>query len=436
MATALARAAKDERLAWAAVLVLSLAAWWRVPDGTFHFDDFHHVVRDEAVHSWPALLERLPDGLRPLTRLSYFADAALFGDAPGAFLRTNLVLFLACAALLGLAVRRRFGAAAGLLAAAWVVCQPACTEAVAYVSGRSSLLIATCLAGALLALELRRLALATALTVLAVAAKETALCFPLLLLAWEAGRGGDQALGRRAWAGALGLAAVLASSLFLFHRYRELARVSPLVRPFGETVLGNLQALPQSLSLLMRPWALSIDHGVVPTPAGELAGALVLGVALVTAVALRRRAPLVTLAIAWAIAAMLPTNSVLPKADLVTEKPLLLAWLGPAAALGAGLARSLRASTAVALGLLLGAAAGAVTFRIQDHADDVRLWSRAVQVNPAHARAWRNLGTALIGAHRPCDGIVALDRAIALSPDRAPELAPFEVYREECTPRP
>ncbi|MBX7096120.1 MAG: hypothetical protein K1X89_00270 [Myxococcaceae bacterium] len=436
MATALAPAARNERLAWAAVLALALAGWHGVPRGTFHFDDFHHVVRDEATHALPALLERLPDGLRPLTRLTYFADAALFGEQAAAFLRTNLVLFLACAFLTGLAVRRRFGPTAGLLTTALVVAQPACAEAVAYVSGRSSLLMATLLAGALLAVEHRRLALAGVLAALAVAAKETALCFPLLLLAWETGRPKDQALPRATWLRVVALALALTAALFAFHRYRELARVSPLVRPFGETVLGNLQALPQTLSLLVRPWALSIDHGVVATPSGEVLGAVALAVAVTAAFALRRKAPLVSLAVGWALAALLPTSSVLPKADLVAEKVLLLAWLGPAAALGAFLGPRLRLAGAVALGLVLGASSAAAAFRVEDFADDVQLWTRAVRVNPAHARAWRNLGTALIGAHRPCDGIVALDRAIALSPDRAPDLAPYDVYREECTPRP
>ena len=73
---------EDERYATFVCLLLAIVvtaiAWGAVPWGTFQFDDFRNIVRDPATTDAAALLERLPHGLRPLTRLSYFLDAQLY----------------------------------------------------------------------------------------------------------------------------------------------------------------------------------------------------------------------------------------------------------------------------------------------------------------------------------------------------------------------
>src|SRR5205823_2788703 len=100
--------------------------------------------------------------------------------------------------------------------------------------------------------------------------------------------------------------------------------------------LANGRAVPEMLSLWLRPWALSVDHDFDPGDhlAASIAGLAFLAALVAGALALRRRAPLVSFAILWTLLCLAPTNSLLAKLDLVTEKPLYLAWLGPSMLLG------------------------------------------------------------------------------------------------------
>jgi hypothetical protein len=98
-------------------LAVTAIAWGAVPWGTFQFDDFRNVVRDPATTEFAALAERLPHGLRPLTRLSYFLDAQIYGMRAAGFLSTNLLLHAITVMLVFALARRRLGDAGALAAA-------------------------------------------------------------------------------------------------------------------------------------------------------------------------------------------------------------------------------------------------------------------------------------------------------------------------------
>ena len=122
--------------------------------------------------------------------------------------------------------------------------------------------------------------------------------------------------------------------------------------------------------------------------------------------------------------ALLPTNSILAKADLVTEKPLYLAWVGPAIALGATVPafvrftanRATRRVLLGAAGLVLCAAVGASIWRASLWRDPVALWTDAVAKAPHKSRCWNNLGMANLAVHREADAIAAFQRAVLLDP--------------------
>ena len=139
------------------MIVVALAAWAPALDGGFRYDDYGNVVHDAATRDGSVLLERLPRGVRPLTRLSYFADHAAWGMSPKGFLATNLALHLVASTLLFALARRRLGSvAAGALAGALFAAQPAHDVVVAYVSGRSAGLSAALLFAGLVVWELHR----------------------------------------------------------------------------------------------------------------------------------------------------------------------------------------------------------------------------------------------------------------------------------------
>jgi protein O-mannosyl-transferase len=407
-------------------IAVTAIAWGAVPWGTFHFDDFRNVVRDPATTDVAALLERLPHGLRPLTRLSYFIDAQLYGVQPAGFLSTNLLLHAITVSLVFALARRRLDTMTALAAALLFAVQPANAEVVAYISGRSTGLMTPLLLGGLLLYDHGKRVGALLLFWLACLAKEHALVFPALVLAWEIARTEPRSGVVRDFAITIGLAGIVAAGLLVTDSYRTLLPHWLSDRSIGENVLANARAIPQMLSLWVRPWALSVDHEFDRRLhlGASIAGLLLLLTAAAIAFVLRRRRPMLALAIAWPLIALLPTNSVLAKPDLVTEKPLYLAWVGVAIALGSGMT-ALLGSTANrvtqrvifgAAGLLLCALIGASVWRASLWRDPIALWADAVAKAPHKSRCWNNLGMANLAADRELEAVEAFERAVLLDP--------------------
>ena len=148
------------------------------------------------------------------------------------------------------------------------------------------------------------------------------------------------------------VAVILAAVLLSMENYRALVSHSLADQSIGTTLLANGRAIPEMFSLWVRPWALSADHEFDSTdPSRSIDRRVVVLIGLAAAaLAFRRHRPMLALAIAWSLIALLPTNSVLTKSDLVTEKPLYLAWVGPSMALGWALPVLLGASRVAAHG--------------------------------------------------------------------------------------
>jgi hypothetical protein len=442
-------------------LAVTAAVWVTVPRGAFQFDDFHNVVRDPATTDARALLRRLPVGVRPLLRLTYFADAWRGGLTPRAFLTTNLVLHLATVLATYALARRRLGSplAAGLAGLAFAV-QPAHAEAVAYVSGRSTGLMTALLLWGLVCHDAamtterprRRWGLsAAALSLFAAAAlaKEVALVAPILVWLWEWTRPGPEPLkaGVAARRAILPGAAVTAAGLLLAcsPRYRYLAQFSLDLRDPWSSLVTNAGAWPTLVSLWGRPGALSVVHpfdGPGPMATG-LGAALAAGLGIVAGAG-HRRAPLATLAAGWILIALAPTHSFLARIEVVTEKPLYLAWVGPALALGAAATWLLRATTsrskALALSAELGLAvvlllsASATRSRVALWADPARLWADAVSKAPESSLAWTNLGVAYLGQHDDRGAMQAFRHALTLDPGNVRARANLGIVALLCGP--
>ena len=411
------------------LLAAVLLAWMPGVGGQFHYDDFANVVLDPATSGSAELMSRLANGFRPLLRLSYAADHQLWGFAPAGFLATNLALHaLTVLGVAALARQRLPNEASVALAAAVFALQPAHAAAVAWTSGRSTLLATLLMVVAMLAHEratgsVRWLCLSLLAMTAAVLAKETALVFPVLLLLWEATRrpiAPPREIFRRvapATATAVLLAAVaIATST----RLREILAFSLALSSPGDALVTNAAALPISLTLWWRPWALSVEQPQVFTTADTIVGAiLLLAMVLGAAAAWRARAPMVTLALLWPIVALLPTHSVFARLDPITEKALYPAWIGPSIALGAAFAYApalwprVRPVLATALLLSLGALCW---WRASVWADPAALWREASVRTPDSARAWSNRALAELGAGQRALAAESIARAQALAP--------------------
>ena len=229
---------------------------------------------------------------RPLTALLWNAEYALWGMNPFGYHLVNLAMHAACAFLVWRIGRRLFAdPAVGLWAAIVFLFQPAHTFAVLMVAGLTGLLGAMLVLAAF-ALHLwvrqqrRPVALLAPLVVFAtgLAAKELALCLPLLIAAWELGPGGRKSGPWHAVLFVIPYLAVTAGYLlFRFIAFGQLSH-SPLAHSNTAPVhlLTNLFAY---IASALAPWGVESLKALVrayPVPfiAGGAIGCMaVVGVA-------------------------------------------------------------------------------------------------------------------------------------------------------------
>ncbi len=413
------------------IVLAACAAWAPGLSGEFQYDDVRNIVFDPATAGGAALLERLANGFRPLLRLAYVLDHLLWGMTPGGFVATNLLLHALTALGVAALARHRLdgGEVAAAVAGLIFALQPAHGAVIASASGRSTGLATLLIVCALLAHErgvggaARWRALSLGAMTLAMLAKETALAAPALILLWERTRATptDWRETARRLAPSCALAAVLfVAAIVASSRLREILGFSLALASPLEALTVHAAALPASLALWFQPWALSIEHPRVFSPAARFAGASFLLAALMLAVALRRRLPLASLALLWPLVALSPTHSVVARLDPVVEKVLYPGWIGPSLALAAALCAlgsRLRtplphAGFATALALMLALCA----WRAAVWADPVALWREASLRVPESSRAWSNRALAELGAGHDAAAARAVARALELDP--------------------
>jgi tetratricopeptide (TPR) repeat protein len=378
------------------------------------WDDVLHIADNPNLRSVAAALVYLerPQGpyYRPLVFLSYALERLVWGAAPLGYHVVNLALHIAnLLLLLHVASRGGVHPAGALIGAAVFALHPVQTEAVAYVSGRTDLLMT---AGALLSWTalcgpgpaLARGVGAAAAGVIAMLSKESGYALVLLWpwLAWRHGRGMRERL-------ALVAPGVLAALLLLVLR----PDAAPSGAALGLRQLAGLgQALAVYASLLVWPAHLQIDRlTLLPSGASAMAGGLlVLAVAFVLAAwGLSRRGAAADWT-AWTIAFYLPAANLLAIYPAISEQALftpehnLYAPLaGIAVLVGIGIARAGAHLSPVQRrvgGAVILAALALCTLRTAircfDWHDEERLFGAAVAAGSHSPRVWFNYGNALL----------------------------------------
>jgi tetratricopeptide (TPR) repeat protein len=453
------------RLALGALLLVAVGAYANAFAGVFLFDDRAVILDDPRLASPGAFVAHVAETIRPFTKLTFLIDRQLHGNRPAGYHLLNLLLHLA-SAVLAYRIVRRLGASVGIAwwTTALFLLHPIATETVTYISGRPTGLMTCCyLAAFLLFLRARRIGVcgwpwavttlsAAGCLALSLLAKETAIVFPALVALYEivihprtADADGRNRAGRARTA-ALNLAlggtvvAFLAGAA-LHARYAYLFRYGLGLRGFGENLATQVTAVAYALSLFGWPARLNFDHDI-PVAASLLApraaASLVLLAALLgSAIASVRRLPLFTFGILWFFIHLLPTNSVFPRYDVLSERNLYLPSLGlylAAVAAVAALGRSITAvrdrrrpatssdvrwwrwlSTTLAAILIVGLSAATVA-RNRLYADPVLFWSDAVRKSPAKARPHTNLGHAWFEAGQVDRALDEFRSALALDP--------------------
>jgi hypothetical protein len=403
-----------------------LAAYLNAFLGSFQFDDFNVIVHQGAVHSFGAWWDSMP-GIRPLLKLSYALSWSLGGGSTIAFHAVNVLLHAASALLVWQLLRTLFermgvdgDGFAAFAAALLFALHPAHTEAVTYVSGRSTSMMAFFYLASVLA-YLRELPRWTSplLFLAALGAKEVAVTLPFTLLLCEA-------LDQRrpfAWRAAVRRQAlhwgVLVSGLLLMAalpRYREMLEASLALRGLGDQLALQVGAVARHVGVLILALPPNIDPAVVLLP--PVAGLAVLA-AIAVGFALLRAQPWYALALLWFFLHLAPTNSLLPRIDAVNDRQLYLASIGPLALAGLALSLAPRGRVMLVMFAALALAIATVA-RNQDYRTEVALWSDTVRKSPGKARAWNNLGFALQQESRVTEARDAYEHALQLDPTHVP----------------
>lgn len=449
------RPSRRERLAVAALVAAVAAAFATSFRGGFQFDDFRVIVGDPRVQSVAAWWRSMP-GIRPLLKLTYALNHES-GLGLAGFHAVNVAVH-AVAAILAYGLLLRLGRRLdlpdarppALLGALVFALHPVQTEAVTYLSGRSSSLAGALALGSALAFEAGRdrgraspwlVHLASPLLMLlALGVKEGAVALPAALLLFEAlerRRPFSWRDSLRAVSVHLAIALGAAAALLASPVYRAMLARSLALRPLDLQLLSHARATVWLAGQLVPVRGLSADPALLP--AGEWTpGAALAALAVVTAVAaapcLLRRWAAPAFAVAWFACWLAPQGWWLPRAELASERQLYLALLGPAWLCGLALARGRavgpRAARAALAGALLLALGLSTAARSRVYRDEIGFWSDAAAKAPWNARAHGNLGYALALACRSDEAAAAFRRAAALDPADPRPRASLRLLRE------
>ncbi|MFO0689530.1 MAG: tetratricopeptide repeat protein [Myxococcota bacterium] len=413
---------------------------------SFQFDDWDVIVRDPRVQSLSAWWQSMP-GIRPLLKLSYALHHASglgvvgFHAVNVAIHATNALLVLTLVRALAARGTAEPGSGAradgiALATALVFALHPVQTEAVTYASGRSTSL-STGLALASLWLWVRardrggsQLG-SIALMLLALGVKESALGVPAAIALWVASEPGRRERVRAAWraarAHALVLLVAVGASLAL-PAYRALAATSFATRSPLENLVAQVDAIVYLAGQLVRFDRLNADPALEAVtrldPMRAIAAGTIAAIGLAALAGLARR-PLAAFAVAWTFVWLAPTNSLVARLDLVNDRQLYAALVGPALLLALAidaLARRVRRPrwraavrlllvAAIALGL------GLATHRRNEvYRDELVFWQDVTRKSPRNARAFNNLGFARAERCELDAAATAWRRALALDP--------------------
>ena len=388
---------------------------------------------------------------RPLTTGTLALNHALGGLSPGGYHALNVLLHAAVSlAVFALALAGGVSTAAAALAAALFAVHPVHVEAVAYVSGRADLLAALFFVLALVAWARGTHAgslTAGAAFLLALLSKESAVTFPLVVLAWEALERTRSATGMRRGRGGRAvkvLALALPLAVYLLLRQRALGGF--WIEPGGVTFIENpalgqgilvrvataLSVLPRAALLLLFPLRLSPDYSyaeIVPVRSALdlpfLAGVVVaaLGVAALGVACSRARRACFPILFTLATYSIV-SNLVVGIGTIFAERLLYLPSLGICLLGGSALAWAARALPRRA-GLLVAAVllAAAVTRTATWSAvwrDDFSLYSAAYRSAPRSVKVLGNYAAGLAFRGRLAEARELLVEALELAPESIP----------------
>lgn len=243
-------------------LLLGLTALLYLPSlfAGFVFDDHYLIEQNTSLHSFHGLVEAFTQDYygqanpqyalgyyRPLSLLTHWLDWQIWGSNPAGHHLTNLLLHLACVAVLFLLIHALFGNQhLALLASTVFAVHPSHAGSVTFISGRVDVL-ATCLALMSLLLFLKRRAATAPAYLAALLSKEISVTVPALAFWSEREKG-----WRAAMRSMIPFLAVLFCVLFLRYLILGPPRAGAFAFSF-QNLITAARSLPAYMRFLVLP---------------------------------------------------------------------------------------------------------------------------------------------------------------------------------------
>lgn len=404
-------------------ILLSLALftlYLRTLPYPFQFDDFNVIVHRDGIHSLSAWWQSMP-GMRPLLKLSYALNWQ-FDAQPRFFRLFNLVCHLLSSVLVMVLVHKLLPYLVNSIEniqrknIAWFTAflfalHPAHSEVVIYISSRSMGLMGLLSLAALIFYfnwltdkhaSLNRLVLAILLWFAAVLVKEVALMLPLLAL-WVTYWVAPNQFSFFKQASILHKLLLLGILLLPVIWLLSIPQYARLLTDFTQAQMNQLLNQPFAhvhyLTNTLFGIGLNIDYpNMQPTALSKALSSLVLLALISIAWVKRKQWPMLGFAFGWWLICLLPTNSVIYRPDLVNDRQIYLASIGPILLFSFVLLRLVRnVPKAIKVTLLISPLlyfSANTLQRTADYQSEISLWQASLRQNRFNARAWNNLGYA------------------------------------------
>lgn len=325
-----------------------------------------------------------------------------------------------------------------LFAASVFALHPVQTESVTYITGRSNLLTAVFFLFAFLAYmryhltgKIHQLFLSSFSYACALLVKETAVTLLLILVLFNLLFSLGQTWRKRIFSLSPYVLLSVIYLLIRFYFFGSLQYSSEMIRPPYENFLTQLRAWVHYLGTLLVPLNLNLDYDF-PISHSVLEGGVVLSVLILASLAvvvwrISKVSRLVVFFALWFAINLLPTNSLIPLEDVVTDRWLYLPSVGFAVIVALAAEwifrvkvrmnkRAIKLVFFFLCGLFVEFYGFATVLRNFTWTSYWTLWEDAVAKSPNKSRPHIALGLALLNARRTDEAIAEFKKAIQLDP--------------------
>lgn len=390
------------------LLFVGLIPWCFVYPGVYHFDDFITPLSDPASQNLSSFFANAHLTLRPVSKLFFAIQGTLDFVSADARRLFGLFIFYICGVQFWRLIRillPDMDVKLSVMIVFIFMTHPIHAETVLAIAGHSVLLGQLFLFSFFIAIKKNKAWSAALFFVLAVLSRETILIFFPFLFLLKTNKKYIFFIAAVAFIWAISL-----------QRHHDLLEYSFNARSWSDSVFKQISAVIIGLSLYVRPWALTLDHGEQLTNLHFVSSiALLLALCIYAYYQLKKRQIPTAACILLAI---LPTQTIIPKLDPLTERPFSFAF----AAILLSVAGHIKNTPKHKEKLLITFCVLTLFFiiatsmRANKYKTELALWKDAASKTIVNARPWINYATSLIRDNRYKEAEYALKEAYRIDP--------------------